>query len=329
MRGKRCSNDLFAVVCKVYDETKSKRAVAKRLGINRRTIDHLLNRRIGDTLTQVTTPLGRPKLTADSSFSTTVKLHRFETNQAIGDRLGLSERQVRYRLPAAGLEQHPAHKCKLDSRDKRRRLKWCQVNRNTDFSKWIFSDECAFELADCSAPRRALVHRKRGEKYAECCVVSAVSKSRKVVQIWGCVTANGNSRFAFLDGTMDEDKYRAILEEHLLDLLDEMPLASRDQVVFQQDGARVHTTVRLCAFFGENDISVADWAPYSPDLSVIENIWKLLKDAVRKLRPNTVLELRNAISECWPKVVTGERCRALFATMQSKMKTVGKKRGML
>jgi hypothetical protein len=75
--------------------------------------------------------------------------------------------------------------------------------------------------------------------------------------IWGCVTATGLSRFAFVSGTMDEEQYVQILQDNLLDLLDDLPLNVRPNAVFQQDNAPVHTTVRVAAFFGENDVAVA------------------------------------------------------------------------
>ncbi len=119
-----------------------------------------------------------------------------------------------------------------------------------------------------------------------------------------------------------------ILQDNLLDLLDDLPLNVRPNAVFQQDNARVHTTVRVAAFFGENDVAVANWSAYSPDLSVIENVRKILKAEVRKCRPATLSELRAAIKLCWRKVVTSERCVALFATMQRKIQCVKAKRGL-
>jgi hypothetical protein len=163
MRGKRCSDDLFEVVCKTYDDTHSKRKSAKVLHMSENTVRDLLKRRIGGSNQQQKSKLGRPKLKLSRSFKAVVKMHRFETNAAIGDRLGLSEDQVRRPLPVADMKQHPAHIDKLMNAEKRKRITWCKVNKNTDFSTWIISDECAFELSDCSAPRRPLVHRSKGE----------------------------------------------------------------------------------------------------------------------------------------------------------------------
>ena len=48
---------------------------------------------------------------------------------------------------------------------------------------------------------------------------------------------------------MRSSTYIQILQDILLDLLDDLPLNVRTNAVFQQDNARVHTTVRVAAFF--------------------------------------------------------------------------------
>jgi len=329
MRGKRCGDDLFSVVCKVYDECKSKHMTAKVLHLSRSTVRKLLRRRKKGTYEQIKVPLGRPEQGLEKSFSTRVQLNRHDTCNELGGRLGLSIGQIRRRLHKLELKRLVACRNILSERARKARLDWCKRHQNTNFSVWIFSDECAFEVGDCSAPKRARVTREKGTKYAPYCVVQGGVKSRQKVMIWGCITANGESRFEFVDGTMNEEEYIRVLQEYLVDLLDSMPLAARMKVVFQQDNARVHTTARLANFFMTENIELAEWAAYSADLSVIENIWKLLKDAVRKLHPQNVKQLKGAIAKCWPKVVTKTRCSGLFATMRRKIAAVQKKRGML
>lgn len=155
------------------------------------------------------------------------------------------------------------------------RLQWVANHKLTDFSRWIFSDEAFFELADCSAPRRARVIRLDTEKYSSACVLHHVSKDRRWVMIWGCITRSGLSTFCVLDGAITGTVYTRVLEEHLLGLLDELPVAEVDEYTFQQDNARVHTGLEAQAFFVLSNVQPTEWPPYSPDLSPIENVWRL------------------------------------------------------
>ena len=97
-----------------------------------------------------------------------------------------------------------------------------------------------------------------------------------------------------VDGPVSATVYTRVLEEHLLGLLDELPLAVRDSFTFQQDNARVHTGLEAQAFFALSGIEPTDWPPYSSDLSPIENVWRLLKRQVRRRFPTSVQELLRA-----------------------------------
>ena len=57
--------------------------------------------------------------------------------------------------------------------------------------------------------------------------------------------------------------------------------------MFQQDGARAHTSKATIAWLDANIkhyIPLEDWPPNSPDLSPIENVWSIMATAV-KCRP--------------------------------------------
>jgi hypothetical protein len=149
------------------------------------------------------------------------------------------------------------------------------------------------------------------------------------VMIWGCIYSDGLSAFSMLDGAITATVYTRVLEEHLLGLLDEIPLSENGSYTFQQDNAPVHIGFEAQAFFELSAVHLTNWPPYSPELSPIENIWCLLNREVRKHRPTTMQKLWTAIEQRWREIVTPERCTSLFATMKRKMKDVKNMRGML
>jgi len=53
--------------------------------------------------------------------------------------------------------------------------------------------------------------------------------------------------------------------------------------MFQQDGARAHTSKATIAWLDANIkhyILIEDWPPNLPDLSPIENIWSIMTTAI-------------------------------------------------
>ena len=52
-------------------------------------------------------------------------------------------------------------------------------------------------------------------------------------------------------------------------------------IVFQQDNALVHKSKINDNFFQENEWKVLEWPAYSPDPSLVENLWAILKQRLR------------------------------------------------
>ena len=99
---------------------------------------------------------------------------------------------------------------------------------------------------------------------------------------------------------MNAERYIQILEECVIIELDNMPLAARNNVYLQQDGAPAHNShmVRhlLTANFGENWLGTYGpnrWPPRSPDLTPLDfYFWGFIRNKIYKTRSNTEEELR-------------------------------------
>ena len=67
--------------------------------------------------------------------------------------------------------------------------------------------------------------------------------------------------------------------------------------VFQQDGARAHTSAVSRAWLNENiDNYIENWPPNSPVLSPIENLWSILSNSVYKdPEPKTLDQLKRRL----------------------------------
>ncbi len=71
-----------------------------------------------------------------------------------------------------------------------------------------------------------------------------------------------------LEGTMNAERYIKVLEQHML--------PSR-QRLFQQDNAKRHTVAITTAWICSRRVWLLNWPACSPDLSPIENIWRIIK----------------------------------------------------
>ena len=115
-----------------------------------------------------------------------------------------------------------------------------------------------------------------------------------------------------MDGDPDSDRKGVTANVVLATLQDALPEILEEGMFFIQDNAPVHKAHLvqewLTNWAYENGVEVIDWPPYSPDLNPIENLWKLLKNAICDKFPelsdmpknqNSLSRLENAAKECW------------------------------
>ena len=143
--------------------------------------------------------------------------------------------------------------------------------------QFIFSDETVFEI---SVSRARRIRSSKCERVQESHMDLRKGYSVKVM-IWGCISWRGLGRLAIVNGIMDSEKYIEVIQSHLLTQAAEW-LPCGDWV-FQQDGARCHTSRRTMQFFEELNIPIFSWTACAPDLNSIEIVRALLKEKVYKL----------------------------------------------
>ena len=105
------------------------------------------------------------------------------------------------------------------------------------------------------------------------------------LMIWGCFSFHGRGGLTFLPKgqTMNAYRYIEILEEKLNPFMDISQTA-----VFQQDNAPCHTAKKVKEWFARKGIEVLNWPGNSPDLNPIENLWRIMKIRVERIRPSNL-----------------------------------------
>jgi hypothetical protein len=225
---------------------------------------------------------------------------------------------------------------------KKRRIAFAGERRNWTIENWsnvMFSDESPFKLFYIPNPKNDTVWGSQ-EKHIPPAEQMKFSPS---VMVWGGMTARGLTDLHFVPNglKLNSDYYiRNILEKIVKPSFhrdsDEQPVTRRKlfacntEGIFQQDGARCHTSTATIQWLDDNIpsyIKPKDWPPNSPDLSPIENLWSILSLSVyRDPEPKNIVQLKRRLRSAW-KSVTVETLEALIQSMPARVEDVIKVNG--
>jgi DDE superfamily endonuclease len=149
------------------------------------------------------------------------------------------------------------------------------------------------------------------------------------VMVWGGMSRYSTTEICFLDGKQDSGKYCETLRTTLLPFLDKICQEQPSvDIIFQQDGASIHTSRKTMGWLTAHNINPMSWPAKSPDLSPIENLWG---DLVHTVYQNgrqfeNKAELKVAIKSAW-SAITKERLEKLIDSMPGRIFDVGRRKG--
>merc|ERR1712105_267413 len=116
---------------------------------------------------------------------------------------------------------------------RRKRLRWCDANKNRDWTKVVFTDEI---LIQTSAHGMTWVRRPPGTRYDRRYVREVNRQGRCNINVWGAITSTGMLDLVVIDGTVNQVNY---LNEVLIPMVLPYKLTDED-MIFQHDGAGAH-----------------------------------------------------------------------------------------
>ena len=105
-------------------------------------------------------------------------------------------------------------------------------------------------------------------------------------------------------GTMTALRYIKVLKEYFIPFYRRMVCLYGPKVVMQEDNASWHKAKAVRKFLDTQKVKYLSWPPQSPDLTLIENLWKQIKGRIgsREQRVKNIKEMEQALKEVWPQI---------------------------
>jgi transposase len=188
-------------------------------------------------------------------------------------------------------------KPRLELVHKQGRIQWAKlmVRNATQWESVVVSDEKRFCL-DGPDGYSGYWHDLRKE--------TLIKMSRQQggggVMVWAATGYNGVV-WTFVEETMNSARYAEVLESYLLPYGHDL---GGPNWIFQQDGAKVHTSHFMMDWFRTHNVRVLDWPSRSPDQNLQENVWGIIvRDVYNNNKQyNTVTELKTAIERAFNRI---------------------------
>lgn len=244
-------------------------------------------------------------------------------------RASASVSTVRRALKDAGLKAAVRQKKpRLLPRHMKARYQFAQAHKDWTMDDWkrvIFSDET--KINRFGSDGRQWVWKTPGEPIKPHHVTPTVKFGGGSVMVWGCMCYDGVGYACKINGTMDAELYKTILDDELQESIDFFDM-DRDQLIFQQDNDPKHTSRIAKKWFADNNIRVLEWPAQSPDLNPIEHLWSHLKK-----RLNAYDEHAKGINELWERIehewnaIPNDICANLIESMPRRVSAVLKAKG--
>ncbi|KAF2358526.1 Transposase Tc1-like, partial [Trinorchestia longiramus] len=201
-----------------------------------------------------------------------------------------SKHTISRALRREGLRSRTPHKTPLlQKRLVKARLKYANdhLNKPAPFLiSVLWSDET--KIKPFGRNNTNYVWRQQSEEYKPKCTIPTVKFGGGSIMVLGCFSSSGIDKLYNIEGTMNGRKYREILEELLLPVTSLLKLKRRWK--FQEDDDLKHSANETKDWLRMKAMNILEWPSQSPDMTLIENLWRELKMKIQNRGPNNITQ---------------------------------------
>jgi transposase len=309
------------------------KAIVQQTGHDRKTVLLWVRRFAADASLQDKARAGRPSLMTPLTVGKIRRLVRGKkgrstrrTAATLCSRGTLVSKNTVWRaLRSDGLRPYVEPEVPLQLHgDKQRRLRFAAEQKERDWRRCVFADEKKFMCGSRPNRRNDVIWTDEP---------SAIEPSPRVahavsVNVYGAFSASGKSSLFLFSENLTAPLYVSILESTML------PAArawfGHGHWTYLQDSDPKHTAKLTQDWLRANVpeyIPPEHWAPRSPDLNPMENIWALVARQASLRQPRTLQALKRAVRAGWAEVMTEDRCLTMADSMDARLAKLRRVRG--
>lgn len=253
-----------------------------------------------------------------------VQLHTadpFRSTRETANAYGVSLATVRKHLKMAGLHcRRPARKILLSAVHRQARVSFAQEYLSFDWlnNVVIFTDEKTFKS---DKDGRKILWRRTGERYTEVNILPNRMSGRLSLGFWGWMSSMGPGELVEVGGKFNSHNYLEILRDVMLPTV--RVTYPNEHIYFVHDNCSIHKARVVQDWLQtQNNVTIINWPPKSPDLNPIENLWGQI---VLNWDPSDVRDkhnLRELVTTSWELMRGKELCWNLIDSMKGRLEDI-------
>lgn len=235
---KELSLDIKNFIVDQYKKGKSLRNIGDLVNIKHSTVQYIVNKYKNKGSVENVPRTGRPKKVSRREVSLVIKevtKNPRVTRAKLAEQVALTTGTIVHpktigRILHCGgyASRVPRKKPLISKKNQQLRLDFAKryINKDEEFWKAVlFTDETKVNLFGNDG--RGKVWRKKNTALDVNNLIPTVKHGGGSVMVWGAIAASGVGRLVFIDGVMDQHKYKRILEDNLKDSVDILGLGHK------------------------------------------------------------------------------------------------------